>query len=62
VNLVKTTYYYQVKTPVNGVYIFMLEGGFKINGEELNKRDAIGVYEPTRLVNTNQFKNLLTNH
>jgi redox-sensitive bicupin YhaK (pirin superfamily) len=35
---------YDIKTPGNGVYIFVLEGVLKINGSILNKRDALGVY------------------
>jgi redox-sensitive bicupin YhaK (pirin superfamily) len=35
---------YAVKTPGNGVYVFVLEGSVKINGSILNKRDALGVY------------------
>ncbi len=36
---------YDIKTPGNGVYIFLLEGAVKIDGDELNKRDALGVYD-----------------
>lgn len=36
---------YDVKTPGNGVYIFVLEGDIKIEDVQLNKRDAIGVYD-----------------
>ena len=35
---------YDIKTPGNGVYVFLLEGSLKINDQALNKRDAIGVY------------------
>lgn len=36
---------YEIKTPGNGVYIFVLDGSMKINGQALNKRDALGVYD-----------------
>ncbi|GAC1303442.1 MAG: pirin family protein [Mucilaginibacter sp.] len=36
---------YDVKTPGNGVYIFVIEGSVKINGQIVNKRDALGVYD-----------------
>ena len=36
---------YEIKTPGNGVYIFVLDGALKINDRLLNKRDALGVYE-----------------
>lgn len=41
---------YAIKTPGNGVYIFIIEGTAKINGEVLNKRDAIGVYNTSSLI------------
>jgi len=36
---------YTIKTPGNGAYVFLLDGRAKINGTELNKRDAMGVYD-----------------
>ncbi|MBE9586512.1 pirin family protein [Mucilaginibacter sp. JRF] len=36
---------YNVKTPGNGAYIFLLEGSIEIDGTVLNKRDALGVYD-----------------
>lgn len=36
---------YEIKTPGNGVYVFVIEGAVKINGQNLNKRDALGVYD-----------------
>jgi redox-sensitive bicupin YhaK (pirin superfamily) len=36
---------YTINTPGNGAYVFLLDGRAKINGTELNKRDAIGVYD-----------------
>ena len=35
---------YEVKTPGNGVYVFVIDGSVKIDGASLNKRDALGVY------------------
>jgi redox-sensitive bicupin YhaK (pirin superfamily) len=40
---------YDIKTPGNGIYIFLIEGSVKINGELLNKRDAIGVYDTSSI-------------
>jgi redox-sensitive bicupin YhaK (pirin superfamily) len=34
---------YQVQKPGNGVYVFLLEGNAFVDGEQLNRRDAIGV-------------------
>jgi len=34
---------YDIQTPGNGVYVFLLEGCVKINERVLNKRDALGV-------------------
>ncbi|MEO6148670.1 MAG: pirin family protein [Mucilaginibacter sp.] len=36
---------YDMKTPGNGAYIFLLEGSVKIDDATLNKRDALGVYD-----------------
>jgi len=36
---------YIVKTQGNGAYVFLLDGRAKINGIQLNKRDAMGVYD-----------------
>src|ERR1700761_9244485 len=41
---------YDIKTPGNGVYIFIIEGAIKINNQLLNKRDAIGVYDTSSLI------------
>jgi redox-sensitive bicupin YhaK (pirin superfamily) len=40
---------YEIKTPGNGVYVFVIEGAVKINDANLNKRDAIGVYDTSSL-------------
>ncbi|HXA02638.1 MAG TPA: pirin family protein [Cytophagaceae bacterium] len=34
---------YKIRKPENGAYIFILEGSVEINGEKLNRRDAIGI-------------------
>lgn len=40
---VKATY--DVKRAGNGVYAFVLKGSFEVNGEVLNNRDALGVWD-----------------
>jgi quercetin 2,3-dioxygenase len=34
---------YSIHKPTNGMYIFILEGSAEINGEKLNRRDAMGI-------------------
>ena len=41
---------YNVKFNGNGVYIFVIEGAVKINGQVFGKRDAAGVYETDSFV------------
>ena len=41
----ETTFNYKIHLPSNGVYVFMLEGNAIINGQDLQKRDAIGVWD-----------------
>ncbi len=36
---------YTLKLPDNGVYIFVLDGAIDVSGHQLNKRDALGVWE-----------------
>ena len=36
---------YTLKKPGNGVYVFVIEGSFNVEGENLKKRDAIGIWE-----------------
>lgn len=36
---------YQIKAKENGAYVFVIEGSITINGETLNKRDAIGLWD-----------------
>lgn len=40
---------YTLNDPANGLYIFVIEGGVKVNGKVLQKRDAIGI-ENTEIV------------
>lgn len=41
---------YTVKSAKNGVYVFVVEGQITINGQELNKRDALGVWNTEAFV------------
>jgi hypothetical protein len=36
---------YKLKKTGNGVYFFVLKGAFNINGNELNHRDGLGIWE-----------------
>lgn len=36
---------YTLKNPENGVYAFVLEGTVELNGQPLNKRDGMGIWE-----------------
>lgn len=36
---------YKIKKSGNGVYVFVLEGSLEIDGETLNRRDGMGIYE-----------------
>ena len=40
---------YTIKTPGNGAYLFVLDGSLKINGQVLNKKDALGVYDTSSI-------------
>lgn len=40
---------YQLRDNKHGVYVFVLEGDVKVNGQQLNKRDAIGVWETDKI-------------
>jgi len=40
---------YTVKRKNNGVYAFVIEGDIKIEDQELNKRDALGIWEKDHL-------------
>jgi hypothetical protein len=37
---------YQLNNPANGVYAFVLEGSFELNGEILQRRDGMGLSGP----------------
>lgn len=43
----KTEFNYTPKKSSNGLFIMVIEGDFEIDGEELNRRDAVGLYEVT---------------
>jgi len=47
---------YKIQKDGNGVYIFILEGEVEINGEQLNKRDGIGIWN-TDTVNLKATEN-----
>jgi redox-sensitive bicupin YhaK (pirin superfamily) len=36
---------YTLKKPANGVYVFVLEGAATVNGEALQRRDGLGLWE-----------------
>ena len=36
---------YTIKQPGNGVYVFVIQGSFNVEGENLKKRDAIGIWD-----------------
>lgn len=40
-----TTNNYSVGAEGNGVYVFVIEGSASINGQKLEKRDALGVWD-----------------
>jgi redox-sensitive bicupin YhaK (pirin superfamily) len=40
---------YSVKRQGNGVYAFVIEGSATVNGQELGKRDALGVWDTEEL-------------
>ena len=40
---------YRIKSSNNGVYAFVLNGSFTVEGEALAKRDALGVWESTEV-------------
>lgn len=40
---------YPIKKEGNGIYAFVLEGSFDINGQRLEKRDALGTWETLEL-------------
>lgn len=36
---------YKIKKEGNGVYVFVIKGAVKINGQQLNQRDGIGIWD-----------------
>ncbi|MCR9253995.1 MAG: pirin family protein [bacterium] len=40
---------YEFHEKENGVYVFVIEGSLKVNGEELTKRDGIGIWDTDKL-------------
>lgn len=38
-------YNYSINKTGNGVYVFVLSGDITINGQKLNKRDGLGVWD-----------------
>jgi hypothetical protein len=40
---------YYLKKPGNGIYVFVLNGDVKINEQELNQRDALGLIDTNNL-------------
>ena len=45
---------YTLKKPGNGVYVFVIEGSFNVEGENLKKRDAIGIWDTETITSTAQ--------
>lgn len=41
---------YQFKNPDNGLYVFVLEGNIKVDGQELSDRDGLGIWETTEVL------------
>ena len=51
---------YAMKTPGNGAYVFVLEGNVTVAGQNLNKRDALGVYDTSAFaIETNSETKIL---
>ena len=40
---------YKIKKEGNGIYAFVLEGDVEIEGEQLNKRDGIGIWDTSSI-------------
>ena len=40
---------YITKKQGNGVYVFVIEGAFMVGGQQLNERDALGVWEVKKI-------------
>ena len=50
---------YTLKKPGNGVYVFVIEGSFNVEGENLKKRDAIGIWDTETINFTAQSESKL---
>ncbi len=50
------SYNYELKVKKNGVYVFVIEGEININGEKLNRRDALAITETSELKITTTSK------
>ena len=56
----KTTVPYSLHKKGNGVYVFMIEGAASIEGESLEKRDALGLWETESfLINAQENSRIL---
>jgi len=40
---------YQIKKAQNGVYVFVIEGSIMIDGQELNRRDGLGIWDTSSI-------------
>lgn len=52
-----TTVDYPLKDPKNGVYAFVINGDFKLNEQELNSRDGLGIWDIKELKLTASSEN-----
>lgn len=51
---------YDIHLKTNGIYAFLIDGEVEINGQQLNKRDALGIWETEQLnIKSNQHSELL---
>jgi redox-sensitive bicupin YhaK (pirin superfamily) len=40
---------YRLKNKANGLYLFVIEGGARVNQEVLSKRDALGIWDVSEI-------------
>lgn len=52
----KTSLNYTLKDPSNGVYFMVVDGEIEINNQQLNQRDALGVWNTTAVSITTKTK------
>lgn len=51
---------YPLRKQENGVYVFLLNGNISVNGQEMNSRDGLGIWETTALqIKANQASEIL---